>query len=205
MIVRAGLAAFGLFLSAGVSAATIGSSQVNGSFAIDPFEPLGQSFKAVDAKLTSIGFSFVRMNPSFPQLPVRVDLYTGTGTSGTLLASRTSSAPNAVQNSLWFDFDFAGVTLTPGQTYSAALSIEGWSPYLGVNTSSTNPYADGQMFGNGIDFAGCDTGVCDLAFRVTGSDVAPVPEPATWAMMIAGLAAAGAARRRRRIMTAAAA
>ena len=40
-----------------------------------------------------------------------------------------------------------------------------------------------------------------LTFRVTVSDIGVVPEPATWAMMIAGFATIGVALRRRRRAT----
>lgn len=182
------------------AASTIGTNESNAQFAVNFYEPIGQSFVAVDPLLVSIGFKFAQMNPGFPQQPVRVDLYSGFGTGGTLIASRTESFNAPIASAEYHDFDFSGVSLAVGQQYSAAISIVGDSPNLGVFATTANGYIHGQLFASQPTIASCDAGQCDLTFRVTGVSAA-VPEPATWAMMLGGFGLAGAAVRRRAKLT----
>lgn len=172
------------------------------AFQVDFFEPLGQSFTAIDAQLLTIGFRFGQINPGFPNDLVKLDLYTGTGTGGTLVASRTLTLPTNVDYSFFTDIDFTGTSLTVGAVYSAALSIVGNSPLIGVVVDTDNEYAGGVLFSPQASLAECGDGNCDLAFRVVGTNV---PEPASWALLITGFGLTGAtlrAGRARRAATA---
>jgi PEP-CTERM motif len=194
-------AACSLFAVMPATAATIGNiGSFDSTLQIDFFSPVGQSFVAVDSALTSIGFGYNVINANFPVTPITIDLYSGAGTSGSIVASRTFtlSDPNAV-----FDTDFTGTALTIGQVYTAALSAAG-SPFQGVHFSASNSFAGGQLFSPNEGFLGCGSpSACDLEFRVTGTSAPAVPEPATWAMMLTGFGLAGGALRRKVQQTAA--
>jgi len=71
-----------------------------------------------------------------------------------------------------------GLAACPGRISSRRGTGWGWS---------------GTFFG-GVDNIGYDFGARSDSFNF---EVAPVPEPATWAMLISGFALAGAAMRRR--------
>ena len=81
----------------------------------------------------------------------------------------------------------APVAFWPGHTYNGTFfSYAGGESALGINYP---PY--GTVWN--------DPGVTYAFQTYVGSTAAAVPEPATWAMMLAGFATAGAALRRRRV------
>ncbi|MDY0055150.1 MAG: PEP-CTERM sorting domain-containing protein [Methyloversatilis sp.] len=90
----------------------------------------------------------------------------------------------------WVDVFWAPVTVTPGITYFLVFS---GPPAVALAGSTLNPYPDGQTFANS-GFGSFPN--FDYTFRTF---TAAVPEPATWASMMGGLAVLGllAARRRR--------
>jgi hypothetical protein len=191
-------AIFGL-AGATAHAGTILNDTTTSQVQVEYFGPIGQSFTAIDDQLVSIGFKLGTLNASFPNDPVTVDLYSGAGTGGTLLASDTLTLPDYLDGTAFTDFDFSGTTLSVGGIYSAVVSIVGSSPHTGIGLSSADPYSGGAAFGQNLGDAGCNPGACDLAFQVVGTSAAgALPEPATWAMMILGFGAAGAALRQRR-------
>jgi hypothetical protein len=62
-----------------------------------------------------------------------------------------------------------------------------------------DPFLDPDWLRVGTDIVGGSPApTFNLAFTLSGETVAAVPEPQTWALMLAGVAALGAARRRRR-------
>jgi hypothetical protein len=197
-------AIFGL-AGAAAHAGTILNDTATSQVQVEYFGPIGQSFTAIDDQLVSIGFKLGTLNQGFPNDPVTVDLYSGTGTGGTLLASDTLTLPASLDYTAFTNFDFSGTTLTVGGIYSAVVSIDGSSPHTGIGLSLTDTYSGGTAFSQNLGDAGCNPGACDLAFQVVGTSAAgAVPEPATWAMMILGFGAAGAALRQRRRTAAAA-
>ena len=118
------------------------------------------------------------------------------------------------------NFNPTGVTLTAGQNYVAFLSTYYTTGTGTASVSSCNPFSGGacavsnanpnlgraitgQAQGANLDqlvFNQVVNGSQDLTFSATIS--APVPEPATWAMMLAGFGAMGFAMRRRPNVTA---
>jgi hypothetical protein len=158
---------------------------------IQVYSPLGQSFTAVSGSLLSIGFAFDPINSSFGNVPVTVNLLSGSGTGGALVASRTI---NPLSNNGSFDAstlsfaDFTGTSLSVGATYTAVLATT--NPYWGVfRTDDT--YAGGTSF-----FNDTESPDADLVFQVNGANA--VPEPASGALLVVGAGALLAAFRRRR-------
>ena len=66
-----GTIGFGLFAEVGSRGALINF-----------YEPLGQSFKAIDSTLTSFGFQFQTFNDSAPNTPITFSLLSGAGLGG---------------------------------------------------------------------------------------------------------------------------
>jgi len=113
------------------------------------------------------------------------------------------------------DFNPTGLAVTAGQSYVAFLSTYYTTGTGQANVSSCNPFGGGacaisnanpslgraitgRALGANLDeltFAQVVNGSQDLTFSAS---IAAVPEPATWAMMIAGFGVVGAAARRRR-------
>lgn len=115
------------------------------------FAPTGQSFTADASALKSIGMWTSTCNcPNDPPVQFELKLLSGAGTSGSLVAARTATAPIALYGFL--DFDFTGVNLTVGQTYTAMLSQISASPPSSTGTpifGVTNAYPGGIAFLNG--------------------------------------------------------
>lgn len=111
------------------------------------------------------------------------------------------------------DFMPTGVRLTQGQTYVAFLSTYGLSNNSGLATVGTcltfvgcnsnaipnlGTLVFGNVLGNGPVFSQIVNNSQDATFSATITAVAAIPEPTTWAMMIASLGAVGLLLRRRR-------
>jgi len=167
---------------------------------IAAYQPIGQSFIAEDAFIDDIAFSFTQTN----RLPagdgvVTMSLYEGTGFTGTLLGSTTMdlsgySLPNITEDILNFiDFDFSGIELVVGVTYSVAVTTNDASIF--ISGSGDDVYAGGFTLESApfADLPSCSPG-CDLNFRVTPSAV-PVPA-AVWLFGSGLLGLVGVARRR---------
>jgi hypothetical protein len=88
----------------------------------------------------------------------------------------------------------------------------GWTPATGAAQVVTN-YAYGNVVGtnswidaatNGLNSTNCMAAGCTVDFTVAitqGTPTAPVPEPATWALMLAGFGMVGYAIRKHRVRT----
>lgn len=192
-----------LCLSAPSIAATIENSNTNASLTLGFYE-LGQSFTAIDAELLSIGFLMRTANPQTENSDFTIKLFEGEGAGGALIASRSGAAPLDLPTDFHFadfvDFNFSGVTLIPGQQYTAFVSSTFYR--LAVNADLADSYGSGQAYISGSPplreaYSHCQTGGCDTGFRVVGATAA-VPEPATWALLISGFGLAGATLRQRR-------
>jgi hypothetical protein len=115
------------------------------------FAPTGQSFTADGAALKSIGMWTSTCNcPNDPPVQFQLNLLSGGGTSGALVATPTAVAPIGLFGFL--DFDFSGVRLTVGQTYTAMMSQMSASPPTSAGTPTfgvMNVYAGGNAFVSG--------------------------------------------------------
>jgi hypothetical protein len=177
------------------SAAVIENLSGGSGAAIGAYDPLGQSFTAIDTELVQIAFGFREMNPAAPNNPVTMTLYSGAGFGGPILGQVTSTLPAVLPTSpdyLLFGFNFVGISLAPGSVYTAAVSTtDGFK--IGVAYSAFgNLYADGQPFSTGDQIFGSEA---DLVFRVTGRTPNGVPDAS--GLEIVGLALAGLAFMRR--------
>ena len=213
----AALAATSAFAVGSASAATLevvsGTTNARG-VTISSYDPLGQSFTAIDSALTSFGFQFESLNPDRVNDPITFNLLAGEGLSGPSIFTTAFTLPTSINSRTptWYDFDVTGANVTVGQKYTAVLTTTSSARNAvalgpGYNSSTGqffggDAYAGGQAFFSAPSYANCDAtpSNCDLNFRVTGTTavVAPVPEPASWAMMTLGIAFAGGTLRRRR-------
>lgn len=195
MLTRLVVSALMLVNSGAAVAAVIGNPGPSDSiFQIQNFSPFGQSFTAVDSQLISIGFGFGVLNAFQGEVPVTITLLQGDGIGGLAIAERTFTP---VEAGLSFA-DFTGTTLTVGAFYTALISTS--NSFWGVD-ASVDLFAGGQAY-----LTDSVTGLIpdrDLIFEVSGSTAVPgIPEPASWALLIAGFGLVGAAMRRRSLAAA---
>jgi len=171
---------------------------------------VGQSFTAIDNTLTSIGFQFSRPSATNgTDASYTLSILSGEGLSGTSLFSTSFAVTVASRAFSYVDIALPNLTATIGSKYTAVLNSTNTRYVLGLgpdyNTSTGrplagDPYAGGRAYLTTTSYANCtntSTSDCDLNFRVTGTTVAAVPEPATWATMFLGLSLGGIALRRR--------
>jgi len=173
--------------------------------------PIGQSFTSIDSTLTSMGFQFQLFNTPEANTPFTLRILDGSGLGGTQIYSTQFTLPTTIPTSglNWFDFDLGDLGVTIGNVYTAVLSTSSLrygvvlGPEYNIYTGQplgTDAYAGGQAFGV-QSYPNCPNtpaSNCDLNFRVIGTTATgAVPEPATWAMMIAGFGMIGGALRRR--------
>lgn len=204
------VAASALATSALAATTTISNAPTGGSlstFGVPDSQTYGQVFTApVTGTLTSFT---LYLNGGVGGLTGAVGTWNGTATHGFGFGSPTTLyqsvvVPSASAGAYTFT---PNVAVTAGSRYVAYLSVFGvtqantaTSMPLGDNS---NPYIDYMVWNNTSDPNGnaswnyfFNTG--DAQFSATFA----VPEPQSWAMMIAGFGLVGAAMRRRRLAAA---
>lgn len=139
------------------------------------FDPIGQSFVAEDALLGQIAFAFSRNSNTPSDGLVTMTLFSGAGFAGASLGSvimdLSGPLPGTLAAPQFVDFDFSGVGLTVGNTYTASVTSNDFS--ISVVYNGNDAYASGMLLESGSSNL-CTNG-CDLNFRVTP---ALVPMPA---------------------------
>lgn len=146
--------------------------QNTGDFAIqvDYYEPVAQSFTAEDP-LIVFAFNFNDFNVTSPNDPLQLRLLEGDGLGGSVLAMVGFSVPLAFDG--FYDVSLSSVTLTPGNVYTAELTVPGDSPYWGVRLNDDgNPYPGGRAYFAEQEGNITPDAADDMRFRVT-----PIPEP----------------------------
>lgn len=179
----------------------------------DVWRGIAQSFTALDAR-TSFSAHFVGLVDE----TVAVDLTLLAGeldTSAVLTRTRAWLPAGAVARQGWLAFDLSAVALTPGARYTALLTLpggelpapgheSGMAFSVGWMTGSAHPYTDGALFGYGSGGSHALTVIdgfeADMAFRLDAA-TAPVPEPASAALLLGGLLGLAGWRRARATST----
>lgn len=198
---------------AAATAAIIENTAGDRGATISFFDPLGQSFTAIDSRLTSIGFQFESLNPTAANDPLTLTLRAGEGLTGAVLATVTATLPASINDRtpVFYDFALGNTAVTIGGKYTAVLTTSSSArnavAFGPRSTNTAQPLGPDAYLGGRAFFTGdpdpygfcTSSGQCDLNFRVIGATPAgAVPEPASWAMLIGGFALTGGALRRRR-------
>jgi PEP-CTERM motif len=205
-------AAFLAVVATPVSAATIMKNTAD--FTIRPFgapdtTSYGQVFTATAQRLTS--FSFFTTDRTNNGARLVIAPWVNGRASGTALFDTLNHTATKAGNFFEHNYGNINLTLSAGQSYIAYLTVAGVPKPTGrvnVSASLTSPLGGFFTFLNSgtLDPLTIDaqwrrlTGINNLQYRAEFA-TAPVPEPATWAMMIAGFGLVGGAMRRRKAIT----
>ena len=155
-----------------VNAALILQDQSGGATQILIASPIGQSFTAEDAMISSFAFSFIDFNSTFSNGNTSILLYEGVGNAGTLLHTETQILTTGLNNQ-FVDFDFSSVSLNLGSFYTAIVQRPNarWAVETGLSGGS-------QYIGGDMIIGGSVRTTNDLRFRVTPLSSVPVPAAA---------------------------
>jgi hypothetical protein len=140
-------------------------------------EPIGQTFFAED-ELVEAGLYFDPINPTEPYSDsIQYDLYSGAGTSGTLLESTVFSLDYGFMG--FHMEDFSDIALNIGDTYSLVASILGDSAYWGINETLDPSAPSGIRYG--------ELSSQSFALSVNPLNVNPVPLPTVFWLIGSGI------------------
>lgn len=170
-----------------VAAGPIVQPQESGAWSITDFQTIGQTFTAVDSRISTIGFSIDgSRNPLFSPASITYELLAGAGTIGSVLASKSQTLPLGFNG--YADADFSTVNLVVGQPYTVLLFSSKADWLVNHNQWAFDP--SGIPIPGQIDYTGGEailSGVLrpyeDLTFRIE-----PIPEPASFLLILAGSA-----------------
>ncbi|WP_375290925.1 PEPxxWA-CTERM sorting domain-containing protein [Qipengyuania sp.] len=197
----------------------VATPETNRSVTISAADPIGQSFTAFTDTITSVGFQFASLNPSRPNSPITLNIFSGETLTGTSLFSTAFTLPASINSRTptWFDIAIPDLAVTNGAMYSLVLTTDssarnalvvgpGYSYANGGGLTGGDAYVGGKLMTNWASiYSNCKGAAnnCDANFRVTGDiTAAAVPEPAAWALFILGFGAVGGAMRTSRKRTA---
>jgi hypothetical protein len=173
------------FTALEVAAGPIVQPQELGAWSITDFQTIGQTFTAVDSRISTIGFSIAGShNPFYSPSAITYELLAGASTAGTVLASRSQTLPMGFSG--YADADFSPVNLVVGQSYTVVLFSSQPDWLVNHNQWAFDP--SGIPIPGQIDYTGGEailSGVFrpyeDLTFRIE-----PIPEPASFLFTLAG-------------------
>ena len=182
-----------LTLSYKLSAGIISNTGLGGGFQVNHFEPIGQSFTAIDVNVEA-GLGFWAMNAYVANDDqLRYRLYDGQGVTGSLLASSIFQLADSFSGLHLVDFSY--IDLTIGNTYSLVVDVLGDSPYWGLSYGGALAGGVALRRFNGNDVL---VGRDDMHIRVTGvtASTVAVSEPATSFLFISAFIGVMVFRRR---------
>lgn len=161
---------------------------------------------SANAAIVFVGSWEVDQGPDWGSAPPNGPLaYTGQeaaallfgGNASDYVISTVDDQAADVNYSAWYSVIGVGGGFTFAQDYSNKYLGQYYGPTSGFNCCGPD-YKDTNAASSYVADNATGPGFTNYAFRVTGA----VPEPAAWALMIAGFGLAGAALRRRRLAVA---
>jgi len=123
-----------------------------GSYQINYFSPVGETFTASGGDLVFAAFGVNPINGWMPgDNTLSVNVFDGAGFGGTLLGTSSAFVPDGFNNYLFFNF--SGITLTAGQQYTIQIT-DGTAKWGLTATTATAPgaFAWNNPFGNQVEF-----------------------------------------------------
>lgn len=162
----------------------------------------GQSFTASlsESVLSSVSFRWASFNAAQPDPTITVQVHSGEGYDGPVLATQTVAAiPDSTPNGAWIDFGFdVPPLLLPGSMYTLQFTQD-TSGFVsgGYQSAGLDVYDGGMFFTSG----GSGNPSVDLAFRVESALPVSVPEAGAWIFGVLAAAVAGMPVRVRRERT----
>lgn len=163
--------------------------------AVFSYAVTGQANAVVDPMTGILTYAFTPDAPSATPLGPLLVSYSG-------MIDLTLTPPSGTTTALW-DFDALGTFFGPGvETLLAADPDTLLAPFFGTSTitGGTGIFAGATGFTSYSGSFNVVTGVGSFVefISITGPDVPGIPEPASWALLVAGFGLVGAATRRRR-------